>query len=178
MALASVLAAVFDSHDQVDAALKSLARAGFDLKRLSVVGTDFEIDEHVLGFYDPGDRVKFWGKMGAFWGGLLGILFSAAFLAIPAFGHLIVLGPLASILVSGVSSAAVAGGLTALGAALYSIGIPEDLVESYETAIKADKFLLLVHGTPDEAARAGKLLGAEGAASLEGHALLAAAPVA
>jgi hypothetical protein len=56
--------------------------------------------------------------------------------------------------------------------------LPATFVESYETAIKADKFLLLVHGTPDKAARAGKLLGAEGAASLEGHALLAAAPVA
>lgn len=63
MALASVLVAVFDSHDKVCAALKTLARAGFDMKRLSVVGKDYEIDEHVLGFYDPGDRVKFWGKL-------------------------------------------------------------------------------------------------------------------
>ena len=176
MALASVLVAVFDSHDKVCAALKTLARAGFDMKRLSVVGKDYEIDEHVLGFYDPGDRVKFWGKLGAFWGGLLGILFSAAFLAIPVFGHLVVLGPFASMIISGVSSAAVAGGLSALGAALYSLGIPEELVESYETAIKTDRILLLVHGTADEAARAATLLGAEGAASVEGHAVSDAAP--
>ncbi len=169
MALASVLVAVFDSHDQVDAAVKSLARADFDTRSLSVVGKDCEIDEHVLGFYDPGDRVKFWGKLGAFWGGLLGILFSGAFLAIPMFGHLVVLGPFASMIISGVSSAAVAGGLSALGAALYSLGIPEELVESYQTAIKADKILLLVHGTQDEAARAGELLGVHGAASVEGN---------
>ena len=178
MALASVVVAVFDSHDKVDAAVKSLAQAGCDMKRLSVAGKDYETDEQVLGFYNAGDRVKFWGKLGAFWGGLFGILFSAAFLAIPVFGHIIVLGPLASMLVSGVSGAAVTGGLTALGAALYSIGIPKDSVVSYETAIKADKFLLLVHGTPDEAARAEKLLGTQGAASVESHAVSAAAPVA
>ena len=40
------------------------------------------------------------------------------------------------------------GGLTALGAALYSIGIPKDSIVTYETALKADKFLLLVHGAP------------------------------
>jgi uncharacterized membrane protein len=176
MALASVVVAVFDSHDKVDAAVKSLAKAGCDMKRLSVVGKDYETEEQVLGYYNAGDRVKFWGKLGAFWGGLFGILFSAAFLAIPVFGHIIVLGPLASMLVSGVSSAALTGGLTALGAALYSIGIPKDSVVSYETAIKADKFLLLVHGTPDEAARAEKLLGTQGAASVESHAVSAAAP--
>ena len=178
MALESVVVAVFDSHNKVDAAVKSLAKAGFDMKKLSVVGKDYETDENVLGFYNAGDRVKFWGKLGAFWGGLFGMLFSVAFLAIPVFGHIIVLGPLASMLVSGVASAAVTGGLTALGAALYSIGIPKDSIVNYETAIKADKFLLLVHGTPDEAARAEQLLGTQGAASVESHGVAAAAPVA
>jgi uncharacterized membrane protein len=176
MAPESVVVAVFDSHYKIDAAVKSLAKARFDMNKLSVVGKDYQTDEHVLGFYNAGDRVKFWGKLGAFWGGLCGMLFSVAFLAIPVFGHIIVLGPLASMLVSGVASAAVTGGLTALGAALYSIGIPKDSIVNYETAIKADKFLLLVHGTSYEAARAEKLLGIQGAASVESHGV--AAPVA
>ena len=58
------------------------------------------------------------------------------------------------------------------------LDIPKDSVVSHETAIKADKFLLVVHGTPDEAARAEKARGAQGAASVEGHAVSAAAPVA
>ena len=169
MALASVAVAVFDSHYQVDDAVKALGKAGFDMKKLSVVGKDYHTEEQVLGFYNAGDRVKFWGKLGAFWGGLCGMLFSAAFLAIPVFGHIIVLGPLASMLVSGVASAAVTGGLTALGAALFGIGIPKDSIVTYETAVKADKFLLLVHGTPDEVARAEDLLATEGATSVECH---------
>jgi hypothetical protein len=169
MADNSVLIAVFDSHDKVEAAVRALGQAGFDMKKLSVVGKDYHTEEKVVGFYNAGDRVKFWGKLGAFWGGLFGILFSAAFLVIPVFGHLIVLGPLASMLVSGAYGAAVTGGLTALGAALYSIGIPKDSVVNYESALKADKFLLLVHGTPEEAARAEQLLGTQGAASVEVH---------
>lgn len=50
------------------------------------------------------------------------------------------------------------GGLSALGAALVGIGIPKDSVLQYETALKADKFLLVAHGTQDEVARAREVL--------------------
>jgi hypothetical protein len=50
------------------------------------------------------------------------------------------------------------GGLSALGAGLYSIGIPKDSVVQYETALKSDKFLLLAHGTMDEVAQARDIL--------------------
>ena len=123
----------------------------------------------VLGFYNAGDRVKFWGKLGAFWGGMWGLLFSSALLVIPVVGHVIVLGALASALVSGAAGAAVTGGLTALGAALYSIGIPTDSIVTYETALKADKFLLVVHGAPEEVLRARDLLGKLGAVSVDTH---------
>jgi hypothetical protein len=128
----------------------------------------------VLGFYNAGDRVKFWGKLGAFWGGMWGLLFSSALLVIPVVGHVIVLGALASALVSGAAGAAVTGGLTALGAALYSIGIPTDSIVTYETALKADKFLLVVHGAPEEVLRARDLLGKLGAVSVDTHGASAA----
>ena len=50
------------------------------------------------------------------------------------------------------------GGLSALGAGLYSIGIPKDSVVKYETALKSDKFLLLAHGTAGEVAKARDIL--------------------
>ena len=42
------------------------------------------------------------------------------------------------------------GGLTALGAGLVSIGIPKNSVLQYEANVKAGKFLLILHGTPQE----------------------------
>lgn len=47
-----------------------LRKQGFDMKKLSIVGQDFDTEEHPLGFYNLGDRVKHWGKFGAFWGSI------------------------------------------------------------------------------------------------------------
>jgi len=57
-------------------AVKTLAAAGFDMRNLSVVGKGYHSEEKVVGFYNIGDRIKFWGSRGAFWGGFWG-LFSA-----------------------------------------------------------------------------------------------------
>ena len=50
----------------------------------------------------------------------------------------------------GLESAALVGGFSALGAALASIGIPENSVLQYEESVKAGKFLLVLHGTTQE----------------------------
>jgi hypothetical protein len=86
--------------------------------------------------------MQVWGKTGAFWGGLCGFLFGSAFFWIPGLGPLLVAGPLVSWIVAALESAVVAGGLSALGADLYSLGIPKDSILRYETAIKTDKFIL------------------------------------
>jgi hypothetical protein len=52
----------------------------------------------------------------------------------------------------------VVGGLSALGAGLYSIGIPKNSVVQYEAAVKADKFLVVAHGTRDEMAKAKDIM--------------------
>ena len=150
--------AIYKTHTEAEKAIKELEHDGFDMKKLSIVGKGYQTDEHAIGYYNTGDRVKFWGKQGAFWGGLWGLLFGSAFFWIPGVGPLAVGGALVSTLVGGVGGAAVTGGLTALGAALYSIGIPKDSIVQYETAIKSDKFLLLVHGTQEEVERASELL--------------------
>lgn len=155
--------AVFDNHQAAEAAVKKLADAGIDMKHLSVVGKGYHTDEQVVGFYNTGDRVKFWGKRGAFWGGLWGWLFGGVFMFVPVIGHIVVLGYLASMVVAAVEGAVVVGGLSALGAALYGSGIPKDSVVAYETAIKADGFLVTVHGPSEELAQAKTILETLGA---------------
>lgn len=150
--------AIYKTHQEAEEAIKELTNAGFDLQELSIVGKGYHTDEHAIGYYNTGDRVQFWGKQGAFWGGLWGVLIGSAFFWIPGVGPLAVGGPLVSTLVGGIEGAALGGGLTALGAALYSIGIPKNSVIHYETAIKSDNFLLLVHGTKDEVERAKNVL--------------------
>jgi hypothetical protein len=105
-----------------------------------------------------GDRVKFWGKRGAFWGGLWGWLFGGVSMLVPIFGHLVVIGYLAAMVVSALEGAMVVGGLSALGAALYSSGIPKNSIVAYESALKADGFLVMARGTAEEMPRARAIL--------------------
>jgi len=161
--------AVFDDHFLAENAVKKLAEAGFEMKNLSVVGKGYQTEEKVVGFYNSGDRIKFWGSRGVFWGGLWGMFFGGLFMTIPIFGHVVVLGYLATMVVSGLENAIVVGGLSALGAAFYGMGIPKDSVLKYETALKADKFLVMAHGTAEEMVRAKDLLGTTTPLSLDHH---------
>ena len=124
------------------------------MKQLSIVGKGYQSEEKVVGFYTTGDRIKFWGKRGAFWGGFWGLFLGGLFMTIPVLGHVVVLGYLATVAASAIETAVMVGGLSALGAALYSIGVPKDSVIQYEAAVKADGFLVMAHGTAEEVARA------------------------
>jgi len=169
MAKHSAVVGVYDSHTKAESSIKELQRSGFDMKKLSIVGKDYHTEEHVIGYYNTGDRMKVWGKLGAFWGGFWGLLFGSAFFLIPGIGPIMVFGPLVGWIVAGLESAVVVGGLSALGAGLYSIGIPKDSIVKYETALKSDKFLVIAHGTADEVTKAQSILETTGAEDIAAH---------
>ena len=168
--------AVFADRQGAEAAIKKLGEAGFDMKKLTLVGKGYHSEEKVSGFYNTGDRVKFWGKNGAFWGGLWGLLFGGLFVSVPGVGPVVVLGYLAAMILSAIETAVVVGGLSALGAALYSIGIPKDSVIDYETVLKADGFLVMAHGTAEEMARAKAILDTSNPSRVDVHEGLPEAP--
>jgi len=170
MKIADSVIAVFADHQAADTAVKKLITAGFEMKNLSIVGKGYHTDEKVVGFYNMGDRVKFWGTRGAFWGGFWGLFFGGLFMTVPVVGHVVVLGYLATIAVVAIENAVMVGGLSALGAALYSIGIPKNSVVQYEAALKADDFLVMAHGTAEEVARAKSILGSVNPSRLDVYA--------
>ena len=150
--------AVFDAHDKAECAIRKLQADGFDMPKLSIVGKDYHTEEHVVGYYNAGDRMSYWGQQGALWGGLWGFLFGSAFFWVPGLGPLLVAGPMVAWIVGALEGAVVVGGLSVLGAALASIGIPHNSIVQYETEVKNGKLLLLAHGTADEVERARGLL--------------------
>ena len=161
--------AIYNTHVEAEKAVEELQKSGFDMKKLSIVGKDYHTEEYVTGYYNAGDRMKYWGKLGAFWGGVWGLLFGSAFFFVPGIGPLVVGGPLVSWIVGALEGAAVVGGLSALGAGLCSVGIPKDSIVKYETAIKSDKFILLVHGTRDEVGRAKEIIDTSEATEVDTH---------
>src|ERR1700684_3455645 len=158
MSISNSVVAIYNTHEQAEHAIKELHEAGVDMKSLSIGARDTHTDEHVVGYYNAGDRMKYWGKIGAFWGGFWGLLFGSALFAIPGIGPILVAGPLVAWIVAGLEGAAVVGGVSALGAGLVSIGIPKDSVLKYEVALKTDKYLLIVHGTEGAVANAKNII--------------------
>jgi len=172
----NAVVAVYNSHVEAEQAVSQLNQAGFDMKKLSIVGKDYHTEENVVGYYNAGNRMKYWGKWGAFWGGIWGLLFGAAFFFVPGIGPVLVAGPLSAWIVAGLEGAVVVGGLSAIGAGLYSIGIPKDSILRYEVALKADKFLLIAHGTAEEVAKAKEIIGHTSPVEVNVHAGVEAQP--
>jgi hypothetical protein len=169
MSTQNSVVAMYGTHTDADQAVKELQRGGVDMHKLSIVGKGYHTDEHAVGYYNAGDRMKYWGKAGAFWGGFWGLLFGSAFFMIPGLGPILAAGPVVAWIVGAVESAVVVGGVSALGAGLYSMGIPKDSIVKYETALKTDQFLLIAHGTAAEVAKAKDIIETTHPAQLSLH---------
>ena len=169
--VSNIVVGIFNTHTEAEQSVKELQEAGFDMKKLSIVAKNPHAEEHVVGFYNAGDRIKHWGQAGAFWGGIWGMLFGAAFFVIPGIGPLLVAGPLVTWIVGALEGAVVVGGISAVGAGLFSIGVPKDSILEYELALKTDKFLVMAHGTADDAEKAHRIMNGMHSAELRTHSL-------
>ena len=143
MSESNAVVAIFKSNAEAETVVTELQRAGFDMKKISIVGRDYHTNENIVGYYNAGDRMKFWGKMGSLWGGFLGLL---------------VAGPLVGMLVGALEGGLVVGGLSALGAGLYSLGIQRDSIAKYETALVNGKFVVIAHGSTRETFHAREII--------------------
>lgn len=161
----SAAIAIYDTHELADHAVKALQGAGFDMRKLSIIGKGYHSEEHPTGYYTLGEKMKVWGGVGAtwgaIWGGFWGLLLGTGFFLIPGIGPILAAGPLVAVLVGALEGGVVVGGLSALGVALFNLGVPKDSVVRYEQAVKADKYVLIVHGSPEDVARAKTLLDQE-----------------
>ncbi len=151
--------ASYPTHDAAEKAIRDVQKSGFDMTKLSIIGKDYQTEEEVVGYYSTGGRMKAWGKSGAFWGGLWGLLFGSAFFVIPGVGPLLVAGPLMMSLIAALEGAVAVGTASVLGAALVSLGIPKDQTLEYETRITAGEFLVVAHGTAHQLGAVRDVLG-------------------
>ena len=163
----TAIIAVYDTHTQAEETIKELERSGYDMKKLSILGKGYHSEEYPVGFYTSGDRMKTWGGTGAFWGGLWGLLFGAAFFWIPGIGPVAAAGPIVHLLVGAIEGAALVGGISALGAALISLGVPRKSVVKYETELRASKYLVIAHGNAKEVETAREIMNRHEASGTE-----------
>jgi uncharacterized membrane protein len=153
--------AVYDDLQHAEDAVRKLEHGGFDMTQLSILARGMSEERHVIGFDTPTVREARWARWGALWGVLFG-----AFVFIPGIGGVALGGYLLYVLMTG----AMGAGAGALGAAFSTVGIPADAVIRYETALRAEKQIVIAHGTAADIEHARELLADTGAESVEVHA--------
>lgn len=149
---------VCNTHAEAEHVIRQLEKAGFDIKKLSIIGKNQHDEKQIVGYYNTGKQMKHWGKSGTFWGGLWGMLSGSAFFFVPEIGPILVAGPLTVSIVGALEQTVAVGGLNALGVGLYNLGIPQNSITAHETALKQGKFLVIAHGTGEEVAKARNIL--------------------
>ncbi len=157
-----VVSAVFPTHQAAEEAVRKMGEAGLPIKQVSILGQNLQSTEKVHGFVTTGDVAKGAAGVGAWVGGIFGLLVGAAFLWIPGVGPLIVAGPFVASLIAGLEGAVLGAAGGALVGALIGYGVSRDKALKLDASIKAGSYVVLMHGSEDEANRAKDLLGTQG----------------
>ena len=160
----SIIAA-YQTHEQAENAVRKLEKAGIPIDEISIIGRDFQVREDIEGYYRPSDAAKEGAGLGAWFGGLFGLLSGFGLFVFPVAGPLIVLGPLAGL----IAGAATGAGIGSLVSALMSLGLSRDEALKAEARVEAGEFLVAVTGTADEISRARSVLEDTNHAGLETH---------
>jgi hypothetical protein len=150
---------IYDTMAQAEEAVHTLDQAGFPVKHISIVTQSLASNTTLHGYITPGDDLTPRGAaIGAWMGGLLSVLIGAAFLWVPGFGPLLVLGRLATLLLTGVEGALLGAATGSLLGALANWGIAEEHILDYERQVKSGKHLVIAYGTAEEVARAHAII--------------------
>jgi hypothetical protein len=128
------------------------------MQNLSIIGKDFQAVEKPLGFVTTGTVAGEGAKVGAWTGGIFGLLVGAAFLILPGFGPVVIAGPLAAALLGGVEGAAAGAAFGGLAGALVGLGVSKDKAIRYESEVRAGKFMVTMQGDAPQVERAETLL--------------------
>ena len=162
---------IYHSMAQAEEAVHKLDRAGFPVKHISIVTQNLASEKTTHGFITSGDDLTARGAVAGAWiGGLFSLLMGAAFLWLPGFGPLLVVGRLAALLLAGVEGTMLGAATGGLLGALASWGIAEEHILDYEKQLREGKHMVIAYGTAEEVERAHAILQETAAGALHVHA--------
>jgi len=157
-----IVVAILRDKQRAQQAVEELNENDFPMDSLSMLGRASSSGDDLLGisYNSVGEKMKSWGAMGAFWGGLWGLLTGAAGMFImPGLGAVVAAGPIVEAIAGAISGAAVAGGAMAgaaaiseLAVAIHQMGVPEEKLHYLHQAIEQGHYVLILRCATDEAA--------------------------
>lgn len=140
---------VYSTNHEALEAVQQLKKAGYHEDSVSIIGKGVKETKEVHGWIPSGSKAGSYGGWGALWGALSGWLL-LGFVWLPGIGWVAAAGWLAATLLG--------AGLGAGLGALTGLAVPAKEVPVYENELKADRYLVIVHGDADSVARAQTIL--------------------
>ncbi|OGF45310.1 MAG: hypothetical protein A2231_11315 [Candidatus Firestonebacteria bacterium RIFOXYA2_FULL_40_8] len=151
------LVVVFKSHKEADEGLKELQKSGFDMKKLSVIGKDHYAKTGVSAHYVVNEKPKFFGSQ--FWNSLP---YDKGLFVVPGSGPFGVGGPMVALIDESLENSEDGEGkeetINIFDKALNNIGIPKEKIPEYQTYLAEEKYLLIVHGAPEDIKEADRVI--------------------
>ena len=161
--------ASYRNHTDAEEAVRRLSAGGLPINQISIIGRNFETHEDIQGFYRPADAALEGAEQGAWFGGIFGLMLGAmGFFILPVVGGLMIIGPLAGLVAGAIGGA----GVGALINGLVMMGIPQDQALKYQERLQAGEFLVVLHGSESETARAHEILHGTTETHLQTHAVV------
>jgi hypothetical protein len=157
--------AVFRTLSEAERAVRTLLDHGFSKEQVSIISRHLEGDRLVHGFSSDTATVA-----GGLVGGIFGILLGSAFVWLPEFGPLIVMGSIAAEILGGFEGAVVGGAVAGALGWLTNLSISEAKIARYESLLKDGSILVVAHGDADTVDKAAEVLATCSADELDQHA--------
>ena len=157
--------AIFKTLGAAERTVRTLLDQGFSTKQVSIISRHLEGDHRVHGFSSDTATVA-----GGLVGGVFGILLGSAFIWLPEFGPLIVVGSIAAEILGGFEGAVVGGAVAGALGWLTNLSISEAKISRYEMLLKEGHFLVVAHGDIETVDRAAEILASCGPEELDRHA--------
>jgi hypothetical protein len=158
MSQESSVVGIYAHLDTAEEAVQKLGQGGFPIQHVSIIAKDLGTEKKIHGYVTSCDVAKSSARTGAWVGGIFGLLVGAAFLWVPGVGPLIVAGSLSSALLGGVEGAVAGAAFSGLLGWLAGLGISKQHILKYEESVKAGKYLVIAHGTPEDVKKARGIL--------------------
>ena len=155
-----IYAAVYQHENQALRIIEHLIEKDFLMDSIAILGKRMSKGDDLLCIYYPSakEKMRVWGKRGLFWGALWGLIAGLiSTVANPDSSGAINLQTLLKVSLAAATYGAVVGGAMAAAAALsqgaaalYRMGIPREQLHQLAQAIKADKYVIILHGSRAE----------------------------
>ncbi len=172
-----IIVSVLRDKHRAQEVVEELIERDFPMDSISMLGRASSSGDDLLGisYNNVGDKMKSWGAMGAFWGGLWGLLSGAAGMFIlPGLGAIVAAGPIVEAIAGVISGAAVGGGVMAgaaaiseLAVAIHQVGVPEEKLHHLHEAIQQGHYVVILRCAAEETESWRKVLSKRGDEEVE-----------